>query len=212
MAVGLLEQIQERTGGHRVDWSLGGGTAMMLQIGHRESHDIDVFLDDAQLLGLLDPSKADLHFDVALSDYTGDGARFQKFAFADIGEIDFIVAGALTKSPFIEREIEGRSINLESVAEVIAKKVYHRGSSALARDIFDIAAAARTHRPQIIDALRAYPDHVQAAAQRIMKLNPEFVNATINQLMIAPAYRDIVETSIATVSALFAEVLSERGR
>jgi hypothetical protein len=30
-------------------WTFGGGTAMMLQIGHRESHDIDLFLEDAQL-------------------------------------------------------------------------------------------------------------------------------------------------------------------
>jgi hypothetical protein len=33
-------------------WSFGGGTAMMLQIDHRESHDIDIFLPDAQLLPL----------------------------------------------------------------------------------------------------------------------------------------------------------------
>ncbi|RUW44700.1 hypothetical protein EOA32_36030, partial [Mesorhizobium sp. M1A.F.Ca.ET.072.01.1.1] len=38
------------------EWSFGGGTAMMIQIGHRESHDIDVFLDDPQLLGFMDPS------------------------------------------------------------------------------------------------------------------------------------------------------------
>jgi len=25
-------------------WSFGGGTAMMLQIDHRESHDVDIFL------------------------------------------------------------------------------------------------------------------------------------------------------------------------
>ncbi|MFG3756635.1 nucleotidyl transferase AbiEii/AbiGii toxin family protein, partial [Klebsiella pneumoniae] len=31
-------------------WSLGGGTAMMLQLDHRDSQDIDIFLPDAQLL------------------------------------------------------------------------------------------------------------------------------------------------------------------
>ena len=31
-------------------WTLGGGTAMMLQIDHRESHDIDIFFPDPQLL------------------------------------------------------------------------------------------------------------------------------------------------------------------
>lgn len=35
---------------------------MMMQIGHRESHDIDIFIDDPQILGFLDPGKADLRF------------------------------------------------------------------------------------------------------------------------------------------------------
>jgi hypothetical protein len=37
-------------------WSFGGGTAMMLQIDHRESHDIDIFLNDPQLLPYLNPA------------------------------------------------------------------------------------------------------------------------------------------------------------
>jgi hypothetical protein len=36
-----------------VDWTFGGGTAMMIQIGHRESRDIDIFLSDAQTLPFL---------------------------------------------------------------------------------------------------------------------------------------------------------------
>jgi hypothetical protein len=35
--------------------AFGGGTAMMLQIDHRESHDVDIFLTDPQLLASLDP-------------------------------------------------------------------------------------------------------------------------------------------------------------
>ncbi|AZO03822.1 MAG: nucleotidyl transferase AbiEii/AbiGii toxin family protein [Mesorhizobium sp.] len=85
--------------GYDFEWSFGGGTAMMIQIGHRESHDIDIFLDDPQLLGHR-PSKSHLHFETMPSDYLGDGLRFQKFAFEDVGEIDFIVAGALTTKPF----------------------------------------------------------------------------------------------------------------
>jgi Nucleotidyl transferase AbiEii toxin, Type IV TA system len=30
-------------------WTFGGGTAMMIQINHRESRDVDIFLSDAQL-------------------------------------------------------------------------------------------------------------------------------------------------------------------
>ena len=33
---------------------------MMLQIGHRESHDIDIFIHDPQLLGFLNPDIQDL--------------------------------------------------------------------------------------------------------------------------------------------------------
>ncbi|RWP68830.1 hypothetical protein [Mesorhizobium sp.] len=93
---------------------------------HRESHDIDIFLDDPQLLGHR-PSGSHLHFETMPSDYLGDGLRFQKFAFEDVGEIDFIVAGALTTKPLETRVVEGRTVRLETIPEIIAKKVYYRG-------------------------------------------------------------------------------------
>jgi hypothetical protein len=37
------------------NWSFGGGTALMLQIRHRERHEIDLFIDDAQDLPCLNP-------------------------------------------------------------------------------------------------------------------------------------------------------------
>jgi len=36
-------------------WTFGGGTALMLQIDHRESFDVDIFLDDPQVLPYLNP-------------------------------------------------------------------------------------------------------------------------------------------------------------
>ncbi|MDX8499020.1 hypothetical protein RFM99_11360 [Mesorhizobium sp. VK4C] len=130
---------------------------MMIHIGHRESHDADIFLDDPQLLGFTDPSKSRLHFDVALSDYQGDELRFQKFAFENLGEADFIVAGPLAETPFETREVEGRAVRLETVPEILPKKVYHRGSEAKLRDIFDIAAGARLHLAPIVNATSCYP-------------------------------------------------------
>lgn len=135
---------------------------MMIQIGHRESHDIDIFLDDPQLLGFIDPSRSRLRFELMPSDYQGDGLRFQKFAFEGIGEIDFIVAGALTKTPFDTRDVEGRTVRLETIPEIIAKKVYYRGSEARPRDIFDIAAAARSQLGAVVDALRAFRNRSRA--------------------------------------------------
>jgi hypothetical protein len=37
---------------------------MMVQIGHRLSHDIDLFVDDPQLLGYVDPSKQSFDFEI----------------------------------------------------------------------------------------------------------------------------------------------------
>ncbi|WP_156927087.1 nucleotidyl transferase AbiEii/AbiGii toxin family protein [Azospirillum halopraeferens] len=36
-------------------WAFGGGTALMVQTGHRNSRDIDIFLSDPQYLPLLSP-------------------------------------------------------------------------------------------------------------------------------------------------------------
>jgi hypothetical protein len=124
-------------------WTFGGGTAMMLQIDHRESHDVDIFLFDPQPLPFLDPQKHDFTFEIPPIDHKGDGARFQKFAFENIGEIDFIVGGSLTSTPTIPMTIEGEAVQLETIPEVITKKVYHRGSSIKPRDIFDIRSRRR---------------------------------------------------------------------
>jgi hypothetical protein len=117
------------------DWTFVGGTAMMLQIGHRESHDVDIFLLDPQLLALLDPEKNDFEFDIQPADYSGDGAKSLKIAFEGIGELDFIVAGALTSSPTMQTTIEGEGVLLETVPEIITKRFTIAGQASL-RAIF----------------------------------------------------------------------------
>jgi hypothetical protein len=67
-------------------WTFGGGTAMMLQIGHRESHDVDIFLDDAQYLNLLNPDHNDFDFEMSPTGYAGDGSSFLKLVFEDVGK------------------------------------------------------------------------------------------------------------------------------
>jgi hypothetical protein len=177
-------------------WTLGGGTAIMLQIDHRESHDIDIFLPDPQLLAFLDPQKHDFKFEILPSDYAGDGARFQKLAFKDIGEIDFIVGHGMTSSPTIQTTIEGEAALLETIPEVIVKKIYYRGASIKPRDIFDIAAAGEQHADSVIDALRSYRHEVAATLATIDRLNPNFVNNAIAQLAIRDKYNSIAQTAL----------------
>lgn len=208
IAVDLIEQLRENVGGFDFERSFGGGTAMMIQIGHRESHDIDIFLDDPQLLGFIDPSRNRLRFDPAPSDYQGDGRRFQKFTFENVGEIDFIVAGTLKQMPFDIREVEGRAVRLETVPEIIAKKIYYRGSEARPRDIFDIAAAARSQLGSVVEALTTFPEQVSRTRVRLEKLNPEFVHRAIAQLMIKPDYQASAADSLDTALAVLDEALS----
>lgn len=119
---------------------------MLLQIDHRESHDVDIFLPDPQFLSFLNPDVRHFEFELMPSDHSGDGSRFAKFFFKDIGEIDFIVAQSLTGNPTVARKIEGIEILLDTVPEIIAKRVVFRGGYIKPRDIFDIAAAGRLHR------------------------------------------------------------------
>jgi hypothetical protein len=169
---------------------------MMLQIDHRESNDVDIFLSDAQLLQFLDPQKRDFQFEIPPDDYRTDGVRSIKFAFNHIGQIDFIVARALTLPPATEAIVDDRIVQLETIPEIITKKIYHRGLSLQSRDIFDIAAAAEQHAETLIAGLKLFPDRVAQAITTLSKLNAEFVNRAIQQLAIKDRYSDIAKTAL----------------
>jgi hypothetical protein len=195
MACALIRQVNSPT--TIIDhWTFGGGTAMMLQIDHRESHDVDLFLQDPQLLPFLDPQKNDFEFEVSLSDVGGDGVGFLKLAFKDVGEIDFIVSQPKTAHPTIRQVIEGEDTLLESIPEIITKKIVHRGSSLRPRDIFDIAAAGEDYEDSIVNELRSYKAEVGAALETLARLNPEFVNAAISQLQIREKFSALAKTAI----------------
>jgi hypothetical protein len=179
---------------------------MMLQIDHRESHDIDIFLPDPQFLAYLDPQKRDFEFDVRPTEYDGDGTRFLKLAFDEIGQIDFIVGPSMTPSPTMRRTIEGEIVDLENVPEIITKKIYYRGTNIRPRDIFDIAAAAETHAASVVKALRSRPVEVAKTLMALDRLNPDFVNAAIADMAITGPYKSIARTAIERAKAILGAV------
>lgn len=187
-------------------WTFGGGTAMMLQVGHRESNDVDIFIDDPQLLPYLNPESGGFHFDIPPSHYNGDGTRFQKIAFEGIGEIDFIVGASMTADPWSERMVEGRLTKVERVPEIIAKKIHYRGATITPRDIFDIAVAAQDHKGELMKALETMPKQVAATLSAMEKLKPEFVKSTISALQIMQAFEGVKATAVDTTTALLRQV------
>jgi len=120
-------------------WTFGGGTVLMLRIGHRQSKDIDLFVPDPQYLGYLNPRLSDAAEQLTV-DYE-ENAEFIKL-FLPAGEIDIVVGTSLTEQPFEVVHHEGREIKVETCAEIIAKKMWHRGNRAKARDLFDLCAVA----------------------------------------------------------------------
>jgi len=179
---------------------------MMLQIDHRESRDRYIFLQDAQLLPFLDPQKKDFRFGLKLSECVGDGVRHLKFAFDGVGEIDFIVASALTPTPTILKEIEGVSVQVETLPEIITKKVVYRGAHIMPRDVFDLAAAGEGDRVSITTALRSFRSETAVALRAVRSLNPEFAASAIANLSIQERYRSVAQTALPTAVEILEEV------
>lgn len=83
----ILDHFEE-SNGYKPEWSFGGGTALMLQIDHRESHDIDLFLDDPQVLPFLNPETKGIKLERRPDSYDTDDNGVLKLAYKDLGEID----------------------------------------------------------------------------------------------------------------------------
>jgi predicted nucleotidyltransferase component of viral defense system len=128
-----------RSGYALEDWSFGGGTVLMLRHHHRFSKDVDIFIPDPQYLNHLTP-RLNNGVEILTTHYIEQQDSL-KLIFPE-GEIDFVVAGPLTPHPSNIEGLFGREVNVETSTEIIAKKVWHRGSDFTARDIFDLAMVA----------------------------------------------------------------------
>jgi hypothetical protein len=120
-------------------WTFGGGTVLMLRLNHRYSRDIDLFVPDPQYLGHVTPRLSDAAENLT-TEYV-EAAEFVKLLLPT-GEIDIVVGQPLTQRWCETVAHRGRRILVETNAEILAKKMYHRGYQAKARDLFDLCAVA----------------------------------------------------------------------
>jgi hypothetical protein len=201
MAMAIIDQANAKGIGMN-GWSFGGGTALMLQIKHRESHDIDLFIDDAQYLPYLNPETQDYDLALAPSDYETDGTR------------DFICCDPVTEGPFVVSEIRGRNVRLETPAEILAKKVVFRGSHLQPRDMFDIAAVAQAMGTNyVVEACSRFPDACLEALRVTESMSPKLVDAVTEKLLVSEGFlglqgraqmmaKEILATAITRSAAL----------
>ncbi len=148
-ALRLVDDFRRHGGLADPFWTLGGGTVLMFRYAHRISKDIDIFVPDPQYLGYVTPRLSDAAASMT-EQYTEMPGSFVKLQFEE-GEIDFVAAPNLTDAAWESWEIQGQPVRVETAAEVIAKKMFHRGDRATARDLFDLALVVE-REPEILAA------------------------------------------------------------
>lgn len=168
----------------------------MLQIDHRASHDVDIFIDDPQVLSLLNPVVQEYDIAIQPTDYQTDGARALKLVFSGIGEIDFICCAGITSNPVVEMDICGRRVNVETPAEILAKKIFYRSQRLQPRDIFDLVATVRAIGIEAIaPPLQSIAGQCVQARDTINHMSPVFAEKIMDQLMeIRPRFADVPKT------------------
>jgi predicted nucleotidyltransferase component of viral defense system len=182
-------------------WTLGGGTVLMLRYRHRMSKDIDIFVPDPQYLGFVSPRLSDVAEGV--SDKYVEGPGYIKLLRAE-GEIDFVASPNLTSAPYEMWELLGREIKVETSAEIVAKKLWHRGDRVTARDLFDLALvierepqALATAGPYLLKHRDAF---LQQVDQRKPVLKAQF--EAIAVLDYRPSYERAAESAAAFLNSL----------
>lgn len=177
-------------------WTFGGGTVLMLRYGHRLSKDIDIFVPDPQYLGYVSARLSDVAEGV--SDQYVEGPGYIKLLRPQ-GEIDFVASPNLTVEPFEMWELLGRAIKVETSAEIVAKKLWHRGDQVSARDLFDLALvierepkALATAGPYLVKHRDAFLKQVH---ERKLVLKAQF--DAIDVLDYRPSYKQAAEAASA---------------
>jgi Nucleotidyl transferase AbiEii toxin, Type IV TA system len=157
-----------------------GGTVLMFRYHHRKSKDIDIFVPDPQYLGYVTPRLSDLAMEIA-SDYV-EAAGYVKLIRTE-GEIDFVASPNLTRQPFEWWNLLGREVRVETAAEILAKKLWHRGHTVTARDIFDLSLviakepeALRSAAPYLIRHREAFIAQMKDR-QSVLRLQFDAIDA-----------------------------------
>jgi hypothetical protein len=190
----------------RVEWTFGGGTAMQLFYDHRNSKDIDIFMNDVQILMSLSPRVNDSVEDLGWSSYT-EQSNFIKMHFAE-GEVDFIVAPRLLPDVAPKSmPVLGREVLVDTPAEIVAKKCFYRAAEFTPRDVFDFAVLIEGE-PGVIrshaDVFFAHKDLLEARVSRMLSDPTQFV-AQMDALEISPQYVDLKNRALDVVSEFAAD-------
>ncbi len=125
----------------------GGGTALAIYYyQHRLSFDIDLFVTDMQVLNYLSPKH-----------WIDETNKFNSSSYIDLShhirvlekknniKIDVLVSQSPTSNYLVDdsKTLFNETIYVESIEDIIAKKIVYRRNDNLTRDIIDIAISIK---------------------------------------------------------------------
>jgi predicted nucleotidyltransferase component of viral defense system len=153
----------------------GGGTALAIYyFQHRLSFDIDLFVTDIQILNYLSPKH-----------WIEETNLFNSSSYIDLSnhirvlhkenniKIDVLVAQEASKEYLIDdsKKIFDTTIYIESIEDIIAKKIVYRRKDNLTRDIIDIAISIK------------YADNILQKLYDMEKIDRDDVQELYNSLL-----------------------------
>jgi Nucleotidyl transferase AbiEii toxin, Type IV TA system len=192
--------------GRRPDWTLGGGTAIALRIAHRLSDDIDIFVPSQPLKAFTPNNNPGSR---AISDRFQWPGHYLRFECRE-GEIDFLSPQLQTDPGFTWERYRNREVALETLEEVIVKKIRFRSARFTARDVFDLAAVART-APALVDVLASEVADALPRLKAVIQAGPMSKDPLRSELRPTKEFEDLV--AIAHNSAIrIVDAAIEAGR
>lgn len=181
--------------------ALGGGTALAAYYwNHRYSTDIDIFTHSKQDISLIfRPAKWDSKFKSIMKSLGYQSSKihpiYTEFLFKDNFRMQFLSVEDKTDNPYNKVSLWGMDLLVESIEEIVAKKIYFRSHKGNARDLFDIAIAI--HKDSIIlNKLNIPLEKIQELLQTVSiiyedkKLLEEYIYE-INLMNPNPEYKDL---------------------
>ncbi|WP_338912017.1 nucleotidyl transferase AbiEii/AbiGii toxin family protein [Mycetohabitans rhizoxinica] len=182
-------------------WTFGGGTVLMLRYGHRMSKDVDIFVPNPQYLGYVNPRISEAASDIT-ADYE-EHAQFVKLILPE-GEIDFVVSQSLTEPSYDEWTLMNQPVKVETAAEIVAKKMWHRGDRPTARDLFDLSLVIEREPDSLMNAGEYLIRH-RDTFLRLLKEHREFLASRFNDIQTLN-YTPSVDYCIGLVSDFLQQI------
>lgn len=152
-------------------WSMGGGTILMLNYHHRLSKDVDIFVSNTQYFNGLSPKLNDVAED---ADFYQEGERFISLSYPE-GKIDFVKAFQVSDYLPTLKHVFNQNIFVDDDIEIVTKKVFFRGASLHPRDLYDLATVyLGPRRSELVNALINIPEQVQEFHDALQRVGPGF--------------------------------------